>query len=123
MTRNEPSSTPSHPFSNLVCGQGHFWPCMSCGPTFPKQAYTLPKKKHNFNFQIFYGDHGSGSVTPGQVHLAQSPPAYTLHQKIDNFRKVALLLGKSVVASYNALYFRHKKLSRLSFQGKQAWMK
>ncbi len=27
--------------------------------------YTLPQKKRNFNFQIFYGDPGPGSVTPG----------------------------------------------------------
>ena len=28
----------------------------------------FPKKKHNFNFQIFYGDPGWGSVTQGHVH-------------------------------------------------------
>ncbi len=42
--------------------------------------YTLPQKKHNFNFQIFYDDTrvtrpgffyddtGPGSVTPGHVN-------------------------------------------------------
>ncbi len=30
--------------------------------------YTLPQKKRNFNFQIFHGDPGPGSVTPGHVH-------------------------------------------------------
>ncbi len=29
---------------------------------------TLPQKKRNFNFQIFHGDPGPGSVTPGHVH-------------------------------------------------------
>ncbi len=29
---------------------------------------TLPQKKSNFNFQIFYVDPGPGSVTPGHVH-------------------------------------------------------
>ena len=63
--------------------------------------YTLPQKKRNFNFQIFYGDPGPGSVTPGHVHqgkwnLAQSSLTYTPPQKKGNFRKVAFLLGKSV---------------------------
>ncbi len=30
---------------------------VGCGP------YTLPQKKRNFNFQIFYGDPGPGSMT------------------------------------------------------------
>ena len=36
-----------------------------------KRVYTLPQKKHNFNFQVFYhvyGDAGPGSVTPVHVH-------------------------------------------------------
>ncbi len=32
------------------------------------QQYTLPQKKRNFNFQIFHGNPGPGSVTPGHVH-------------------------------------------------------
>ncbi len=35
-------------------------------------VYTLPQKKRNFNFQIFYGDPGQGSVTPGHVHQGKS---------------------------------------------------
>ena len=30
--------------------------------------YTLPKKKRNFNFKIFYGHPWPGSVTPDHVH-------------------------------------------------------
>ncbi len=30
--------------------------------------YILPQKKCNFNFHIFYGDPGPGSVTLGHVH-------------------------------------------------------
>ncbi len=33
-----------------------------------KLIYTLPQKKRNFNIQIFYGDPGPGSVTPGHVN-------------------------------------------------------
>ncbi len=32
--------------------------------------YTLPQKKRNFNFQIFHGDPGRGSVTTGHGFLA-----------------------------------------------------
>ena len=31
-------------------------------------TYTLPQKKRNFNFPIFRGDPGPGSVTPGHMH-------------------------------------------------------
>ena len=31
--------------------------------------YTLPQKKRNFNFRIFYGDPGPGPVTPGHVQI------------------------------------------------------
>ncbi len=35
--------------------------------------YTLPQNKRNFNFQIYYGDPGPGSVTPGHVEMAFDP--------------------------------------------------
>ncbi len=67
-------------------------------------VYTLQQK---IFFQIFHGDPGSGSVTPGHVHqgicpweeqanFAQSSLTYTPPKKKSNFRKVAFLLGKSV---------------------------
>ncbi len=76
--------------------------------------YTLPQKKRNFNFRIFYDDAGPGSVTPvmsskgngvfdklvpgalQKWHLVQISLTYTPPQKKDNFRKVVFLLGKSV---------------------------
>ncbi len=61
------------------------------------------EEKHNFNFQIFYDDPGQESVTLGHVHqgklhLAQISLTYNPPQKKGKFRKVAFLLGKSVVS-------------------------
>ena len=39
--------------------------------------YTLPQKKRNFNFQIFNGDPGPGSVTPGHVLQGEFGPKFT----------------------------------------------
>ena len=58
--------------------------------------YTLPNKKRNFNFQIFYGDPGPRSLTQGYVHMAKSSLTYAPLQKKGNFKKVVFLLGKSV---------------------------
>ncbi len=86
--------------------------------TLHVHQYTLPQKKLNFNFWIFYGDPGPGSVTLGlvhrgefwngvfdklvpgasqELHLVHISLTYTPPQKKGNFRKVAFLLGKSVV--------------------------
>ncbi len=66
---------------------------------FGHPQYTLPQKKRKFNFQIFRGDPGPGSVNPGHVH--QGKLTYTPPQKKGNFRKVAFLLGTSV---YSTVY-------------------
>ena len=39
--------------------------------------YTLPQKKRNFNFKIFHGDPGPGSVTPGHVQPGKFGPKFT----------------------------------------------
>ncbi len=82
--------------------------------------YTLPEKKCNFNFRIFtsrvsgrgnifgsvrhagvfiYGDPGPGSVTLGckNLNLAQILLIYAPPKKKGNLRKLAFLLGKSVL--------------------------
>ncbi len=45
---------------------------MPCPHPLRLVIYTLLQKKRNFNFQIFYGDPGPGSVTPGHVHQGMS---------------------------------------------------
>ncbi len=59
--------------------------------------YTLPQNKRNFNFRIFYGDPGSGSVTLGYVNQGKCSwkwkccitpdfPTYTLPKKRGKFQ-------------------------------------
>ena len=62
---------------------------------FLTDEYTLPQKKHHFNFQMFYGDPGPGSVTQGWQIVISSIVEMTFGPKFTD-RKVAFLLGKSV---------------------------
>ena len=50
--------------------------------------YTLPQKKRNFNFQIFHGNPGPGSMTLGYVH--QGKCSWEQHAKdpIEKYQRV-----------------------------------
>ncbi len=50
--------------------------------------YTLPKKKRNFNFQIFHGDPGTGSATLGHAHQGKCSLEQQAKDPIEKYQTV-----------------------------------
>ena len=61
------------------------------------QLYTLPQKKRNFNFQIFYGAPEPGSVTPGVICTKDHVCRTGFRQKVFVHTKVCKSLHKVCV--------------------------
>ncbi len=74
--------------SAIVFGFNLFSFMCNCAKKYPQFFYTLPKKKHNFNFQIFYDDPGPESATLGHVHQGKCSREQQAKDPIEKYQTV-----------------------------------